>query len=603
MQTAGTFLSAGWDFIDETENGTDDIWWIDEGQDYPRLAWEQTPGDIVPEPDVDWLAGQGTADSPYQIDTADQLILLSEAGILWDRHFVLGADIDLDPGLPGRRIFGQAVIPVFSGVFDGAGHVIYNLMIEGEGIWRVGFFGTLTSGAEIRNIGVVDAQISSSDHSTGGLVGQNFGSVTASYSTGTVNGTHYVGGLVGQNYDGGIASSYSTSTVSASRYVGGLVGWNWGSIVSSYSAGTVTGEQHVGGLVGSNVSNYSSIVGSFWDIQSSGQSGSDGGVGLTTAEMMDPFMFGLNGWTNDPNWVLDAGRDYPRLAWEGKPGAIVPTPDTGWLAGQGTADSPYRIDTAAQLITLSKAPVLWDKHFLLGADIDLDPALPGRQIFVQPVIPDFAGVFDGGGRVISNLRIEGEQDRDLGLFGGLRSDGEIRNIGVVDAQISGGSSVGGLTGFNRGSIVSSYSTGTVNGTHYVGGLVGQNFGSVIASYSTSTASGSRYVGGLVGRNLDSIATSYSIGSVSGSRPSSHVGGLVGQNRRSVVSSFWDIQSSGQTASAGGIGLTTTQMHMAGTFLSAGWDFVDEAVNGTDDIWWILEGQDYPRLWWEVIRPN
>ena len=30
-----------------------------------------------------------------------------------------------------------------------------------------------------------------------------------------------------------------------------------------------------------------------------------------------------------------------------------------------------------------------------------------------------------------------------------------------------------------------------------------------------------------------------------------------------------------------------------------WDFIDETANGTDDIWWILEGQDYPRLWWEL----
>jgi hypothetical protein len=22
-------------------------------------------------------------------------------------------------------------------------------------------------------------------------------------------------------------------------------------------------------------------------------------------------------------------------------------------------------------------------------------------------------------------------------------------------------------------------------------------------------------------------------------------------------------------------------------------------NGTEDIWWILDGQDYPRLWWEA----
>jgi len=32
------------------------------------------------------------------------------------------------------------------------------------------------------------------------------------------------------------------------------------------------------------------------------------------------------------------------------------------------------------------------------------------------------------------------------------------------------------------------------------------------------------------------------------------------------------------------------------FLEAGWDFVDETISGTEDIWWILEGQDYPRLW-------
>ena len=29
----------------------------------------------------------------------------------------------------------------------------------------------------------------------------------------------------------------------------------------------------------------------------------------------------------------------------------------------------------------------------------------------------------------------------------------------------------------------------------------------------------------------------------------------------------------------------------------------ETPNGTEDIWWILEGQDYPRLWWELIPEN
>jgi len=39
----------------------------------------------------------------------------------------------------------------------------------------------------------------------------------------------------------------------------------------------------------------------------------------------------------------------------------------------------------------------------------------------------------------------------------------------------------------------------------------------------------------------------------------------------------------------------------GIFISSGWDFVAETENGTEDIWWILEGHDYPRLWWELVE--
>ena len=37
MELNLTFLEGASDFVNETENGTEDIWWIDEGQDYPRL--------------------------------------------------------------------------------------------------------------------------------------------------------------------------------------------------------------------------------------------------------------------------------------------------------------------------------------------------------------------------------------------------------------------------------------------------------------------------------------------------------------------------------------------------------------------------------------
>ena len=91
---------------------------------------------------------------------------------------------------------------------------------------------------------------------------------------------------------------------------------------------------------------------------------------------------------------------------------------------------------------------------------------------------------------------------------------------------------------------------------------------------------------------------YSTGFVNGEK--GYVGGLIGDNLNGhVEASFWDIQTSGKTTSAGGIGKTTGQMHRIGTYLQEGWDFVNETENGMEDIWWIDEGNDYPRLWWEL----
>jgi hypothetical protein len=55
-----------------------------------------------------------------------------------------------------------------------------------------------------------------------------------------------------------------------------------------------------------------------------------------------------------------------------------------------------------------------------------------------------------------------------------------------------------------------------------------------------------------------------------------------------------------TVSNAGQGKTTAQMRTANTFLDAGWDFVGETANGTEDIWRISEGRDYPRLSWERV---
>ena len=79
-----------------------------------------------------------------------------------------------------------------------------------------------------------------------------------------------------------------------------------------------------------------------------------------------------------------------------------------------------------------------------------------------------------------------------------------------------------------------------------------------------------------------------------------IGGLLGfGSSNDVTACFWDIETSGQMTSAGGIGKTTAEMQTKSTFTDAGWDFVEETDHGTENIWWINEGQDYPRLWWEL----
>ena len=47
MQDANMFISAGWDFVDEADNGVQDIWRLcNEGTEYPQLNWQYALGDF-----------------------------------------------------------------------------------------------------------------------------------------------------------------------------------------------------------------------------------------------------------------------------------------------------------------------------------------------------------------------------------------------------------------------------------------------------------------------------------------------------------------------------------------------------------------------------
>ena len=596
-------------------------------QERPGSDWFFQTYSNVEQAHAKYSGGTGEPNDPYQIATAADLIVLGETPEDYDKHFIVTADIDLDPNLPGRKVFGEAIIAPgtsavphrfvgtpFTGVFDGNGHVISHMTITGESY--LGLFGQLGNSnlaSKVMDLGILDANITGSGDYAGVLVGCNFGNILTSFSTGVVAGGWYVGGLAGSN-PGRIVNSYSASIVTGTGGVGGLVGNNTsGDLSQCYSTGMSTG----GGLVGMNCY-YSetmidldcgSVTNCFWDIQTSGPVTSDGGIGKTTTEMQMVSTFYK--WGCEPIWTINEGNDYPRLRWENKPGEIIEVVSLAdILLGTGTKENPYLIYTPEELNMVGLSSCEFDKYFKLMSDIDLSDYFYDAAV-IAPTFSEwpariqgtgFTGTFDGNGHTVSNITIEG--DEFLGLFGRLEAGAEVMNLGVENINITSSSDYsGGLVGCNLGNVTRCYSTGRIDGKHYIGGLVGcSDGGQVTQCYSTVEIFGDWCVGGLAGLNGGDLSQCYSAGIVSSI--GEHFGGLVGSGLVDrVTACFWDIQTSGQAESAGGMGKTTAEMQAANTFLDAGWDFVGETANGTDDIWWILEGKDYPRLWWELPCEN
>lgn len=302
--------------------------------------------------------------------------------------------------------------------------------------------------------------------------------------------------------------------------------------------------------------------------------------------------------------------------------------------GTGGSNDPYLIYTAEQMNAIGANHSDWNKHFKLMADIDLS-SFTGTGFNIigsyvswgSPYNEPFSGVFDGSGHTISNFVYASTSDaNNVGLFGYVSGgSAQIKDLGLIDPNVSAGAGdyvaalvgmlnggivsncyakgtsisgtgwgVGGLVGANWGTVTNCYSSGSISGMADVGGLVGVNYSTISNSYATGDVQADQYVGGLVGwNNLGTITCCYSSGGVSGTN---NAGGLVGNSEMGNISAcLWNTDTSGQSTSAGGTGKTTAEMQTKSTFTDIGWDFVAESVNGTEDIWSICEGTNYPRL--------
>jgi len=303
------------------------------------------------------------------VGTAEELAYINrnQASYL-DQNIRLTGDIDMT-GYDWMPLADETT--VFSGIFDGKGHRIEGLTIDGGTLEYVGFFGRVSG--TIRNLEVT-VHVTGGSYA-GGLVGHLIGgSIINSHAQGTVTSgnTGYVsvaGGLAGAaNGDSSILRSSSSAAVksgdASNQYAGGLVGsQGTGSIRDSYATGTVTntggGHYYYGGglaghlIYGTIANSYSSaavmpsgsviyytvggfigtmavasINDSYYDIAASSLTtgvgsgdiiGSPHLTGLTTNEMRQASNY--HGWDFADIWALDAGVNggYPYL----RPGILT----------------------------------------------------------------------------------------------------------------------------------------------------------------------------------------------------------------------------------------------------------------------------------------
>jgi len=328
--------------------------------------------------------GNGTANAPFLIYTAEDFALIGNSPEDWDKQFKVMQNLDLAAydetslRMIGRwASLGAYGNQPYRGIFDGNGKTIFNFKYADIREEYVGLFEHVTG--EIRDLKLVGAVVEGNKSGTGalvgylekggilrcaavnvsvagnmcvgGLVGSADGIVSRCWSTGSVSGVWYTGGVVGQVGRGTLAHSYSKARVTGGEstggltggtvreeaivdscyaqgpvkgtlYVGGLVGQVVaGRVFRCYATGEVTGNQYAGGLAGYGRA-LALVMDCLWDTQSSKQTTSVGGTGKTTVEMKTMDTYLAKNWDFWQTWTICEGVNYPVLLWQIPPGDL-----------------------------------------------------------------------------------------------------------------------------------------------------------------------------------------------------------------------------------------------------------------------------------------
>ena len=300
------------------------------------------------------------------------------------------------------------------------------------------------------------------------------------------------------------------------------------------------------------------------------------------------------------------------------------------------AGNKYHISSAEDLVALANfvknGADTTGSIFMFDNDIDMSGVTGFEGIGTSSNA--FKGTVYGNGHVVENMTINTSSSFQ-GLFGNINQS-TIKDLGVVNANVTGGGFTGILVGQAENSQISNaYTSGTVtsNGT-WVGGLVGYLKDSTATNvYSTADVKGNDGVGGLIGcsdgsivekafatgkvtasagiagglfggmNNGGTVKNSYATGDVNGKFA---VGGFVGViNNASITYTFDTVYSTGRVSGSENVGGfigciipdTTTNIKNAVYNRSTG---VDAVGNGSATG---IVGKDYEQMIQKSIMQN
>ena len=243
------------------------------------------------------------------------------------------------------------------------------------------------------------------------------------------------------------------------------------------------------------------------------------------------------------------------------------------MDGEGTTADPYIIATAADLYEFAIKVNEGDNTACAVLTADITLLIDTNWTPIGNDSNQYKGTFDGDGHTITGLKVDIQSDNIIyaGLFGCLGAGGTIKNVSLEDSKITCSSSgyihVGGVCGFNGGTIENCYNTGDVSGTGtssygygYAGGVCGWNTGTIENCYNTGDVSGtgtstdgSGYAGGVCGWNTGTIENCYNTGEVSGIYGFVYAGGVCGFNTGTIENCYNTEDVSGTGTSSYGSG--------------------------------------------------